>query len=105
RAVHEAAGAELADDVGSAADRLLRQLHGRGEPGTQRGAGRIVEIRSGTAPSGDLHIYYEDMGSPDDPPVLLIMGLGAQLLVWRREFCQKLVDQGFRVIRFDNRDV
>jgi pimeloyl-ACP methyl ester carboxylesterase len=64
-----------------------------------------VEIRSGTAPSGDLHIYYEDMGSPDDPPVLLIMGLGAQLLVWRREFCQKLVDQGFRVIRFDNRDV
>ena len=39
------------------------------------------------------------------PPVLLIMGLGAQLLLWRKGFCEKLVDQGLRVIRYDNRDV
>ena len=45
------------------------------------------------------------MGNPDDPAVLLIMGLGAQLLLWRDGFCQKLVDQGLRVIRYDNRDV
>ena len=45
------------------------------------------------------------MGDIDDPPVLLIMGLGAQLLLWRTAFCEKLVDQGHRVIRFDNRDV
>ena len=45
------------------------------------------------------------MGDPDDPPVLLVMGLGAQLLLWRKEFCEKLVDQGLRVIRYDNRDV
>jgi pimeloyl-ACP methyl ester carboxylesterase len=64
-----------------------------------------VEIRTGTAKSGDLDIYYEDMGDPNHPPVLLVMGLGAQLLLWRKEFCEKIVDQGLRVIRYDNRDV
>jgi pimeloyl-ACP methyl ester carboxylesterase len=64
-----------------------------------------VQTRTGIAPSGDLEIFYEDMGHPDDPAVLLIMGLGAQLLLWRKEFCEKLVDQGLRVIRYDNRDV
>jgi pimeloyl-ACP methyl ester carboxylesterase len=62
-------------------------------------------MRTGTARSGDLDLYYEDMGNPDDPAVLLIMGLGAQLLLWRTEFCEKLVAQGLRVIRYDNRDV
>jgi pimeloyl-ACP methyl ester carboxylesterase len=64
-----------------------------------------MQVRTGTAKSGDLDIYYEDMGDPNDPAVLLIMGLGAQLLLWRTEFCEKLVDQGLRVIRYDNRDV
>src|ERR1700754_4182749 len=45
------------------------------------------------------------MGDPNHPAVLLIMGLGAQLLLWRTDFCEKLVDQGLRVIRYDNRDV
>jgi len=63
-------------------------------------------VRGETGPeSGDIEIYYEDMGDPNDPAVLLIMGLGAQLLLWRKEFCEKLVDQGLRVIRYDNRDV
>jgi pimeloyl-ACP methyl ester carboxylesterase len=64
-----------------------------------------MEIRTGTARSGDLDIYYEDMGEPTDPAVLLIMGLGSQLLLWRDGFCEKLVAQGLRVIRYDNRDV
>ncbi|TDH50744.1 alpha/beta hydrolase [Mycobacterium eburneum] len=64
-----------------------------------------MEIRSGTARSGELDIYYEDMGNPNDPAVLLIMGLGAQLLLWRTGFCEKLAAQGLRVIRYDNRDV
>ncbi len=55
--------------------------------------------------SNDLDIYFEEMGEPTDPAVLLIMGLGAQLLLWRDGFCEKLVDRGLRVIRFDNRDV
>jgi pimeloyl-ACP methyl ester carboxylesterase len=64
-----------------------------------------VEVRTGTARSGDLDLCYEDMGDAGDPTVLLIMGLGAQLLLWRTAFCEKLVAEGFRVIRYDNRDV
>src|SRR3954454_10946304 len=45
------------------------------------------------------------MGDQNHPPVLLIMGLGAQLLLWRKGFCELLVNQGLRVIRYDNRDV
>ncbi len=64
-----------------------------------------MQIRSGFAQAGDLEIHYEDMGDPNDPAVLLIMGLGAQLLLWRKDFCERLIDQGLRVIRYDNRDV
>ena len=64
-----------------------------------------MDVRTGVARSGDVDIYYEDMGDPDDPAVLLIMGLGAQLLLWRTAFCEKLVAEGLRVIRYDNRDV
>lgn len=64
-----------------------------------------MQVRTGIASSGGLDIAYEDMGDPADPPVLLIMGLGAQLLLWRTGFCEKLVAQGLRVIRYDNRDV
>ena len=65
-----------------------------------------MEIRSGTAKSTTTStLYYEDMGTPGDPPVLLMMGLGAQLLLWRNGFCERLVDRGYRVIRYDNRDV
>ena len=66
----------------------------------------MTEIRTGYAHvSTDIEIHYEDLGNPADPPVLLIMGLGAQLVLWHDEFCQKLLDRGYRVIRFDNRDV
>ncbi len=73
-----------------------------------------MQIRTGTArrrlaadpaDTAHLELYYEDMGDPNHPPVLLIMGLGAQLVLWRNAFCEKLVDQGLRVIRYDNRDV
>ncbi|OBH09342.1 MULTISPECIES: alpha/beta fold hydrolase [unclassified Mycobacterium] len=64
-----------------------------------------MQVRTGNAISGDLKLYYEDMGDIDHPPVLLIMGLGAQLLLWRTAFCEQLVGHGLRVIRYDNRDV
>lgn len=51
-----------------------------------------------------IDIEYEEMGDPAAPPMLLIMGLGAQLITWDDGFCQALVDRGFRVIRYDNRD-
>jgi pimeloyl-ACP methyl ester carboxylesterase len=53
---------------------------------------------------GDIELVYETIGDPGDPPLLLIMGLGTQLIHWDLEFCEQLVERGFRVIRFDNRD-
>ncbi|MDF1595636.1 MAG: alpha/beta fold hydrolase [Acidimicrobiia bacterium] len=50
-------------------------------------------------------IFYETFGDAADQHVLLIAGLGGQLLVWETEFCRRLADTGTRVIRFDNRDV
>ncbi|MFT3976774.1 MAG: alpha/beta hydrolase [Sphingomonas bacterium] len=52
-----------------------------------------------------IEIEYESSGAPDAPAVLLIMGLGAQLLRWPAELVESLVERGYRVIRFDNRDV
>ena len=51
-----------------------------------------------------IDIEYETMGDPGDPPMLLIMGLGAQLISWDDGFCAALADRGFHVIRYDNRD-
>lgn len=52
-----------------------------------------------------IGLEVESMGSPDAPAVLLIMGLGMQLVAWPDSLCRDLVDAGFRVVRFDNRDV
>ena len=49
-------------------------------------------------------MFYEDLGDPGDPAVLLIMGVGAQLPMWPDGFCAQLLKQGYRVIRFDHRD-
>lgn len=57
------------------------------------------------APSNGIEIEYESFGAADDPPLLLVMGLGAQMIMWDTEFCESLVDRGFFVIRYDNRDV
>jgi pimeloyl-ACP methyl ester carboxylesterase len=58
---------------------------------------------------GDVELCYEVMGEvmgqDDRPSILLVMGLGAQLVFWPDALCQGLVERGFRVIRFDNRDV
>jgi pimeloyl-ACP methyl ester carboxylesterase len=54
--------------------------------------------------ANNLQIEYESFGDESAPTILLIMGLGAQLGRWNIELCQALVDRGYRVIRFDNRD-
>jgi pimeloyl-ACP methyl ester carboxylesterase len=53
---------------------------------------------------GAIEIAYETFGAPDDPPLLLIMGLGTQMLGWPDGFCRALEARGLYVIRFDNRD-
>ena len=55
--------------------------------------------------SNGIEIEYEEFGDPQAPVILLIMGLGMQLVAWPKPFCEMLVAAGFRVIRFDNRDV
>jgi len=57
------------------------------------------------ARAGEIELCYETFGSPADPPVLLVMGLAAQMVVWDDDFCRALADRGLWVIRFDNRDV
>lgn len=52
-----------------------------------------------------ISLEYETLGDPAAPPVLLIMGLGAQLIRWPEAFCRGLTEAGYSVIRFDNRDV
>ncbi len=52
-----------------------------------------------------LQIAYEEFGNPEDPVILLVAGLYNQLVRWPVEFCELLVARGFRVIRFDNRDI
>ncbi len=52
-----------------------------------------------------IGLCYERLGSPADPPLLLIMGLGQQLLAWPDEFCEALIARGLQPIRFDNRDI
>lgn len=51
-----------------------------------------------------IDIEYETFGSSSDPTLLLIMGLGMQMIAWPEPFCRELASQGFRVIRYDNRD-
>ena len=54
--------------------------------------------------SDGVSIAYETFGEPGDPPVLLVMGFGAQLIAWHEDFCSMLAGRGRYVIRYDNRD-
>lgn len=55
--------------------------------------------------SNGQELHVETGGNPQHPSILLIMGLGAQMLLWPEEFCKQLIDAGYHVIRFDNRDI
>jgi pimeloyl-ACP methyl ester carboxylesterase len=52
-----------------------------------------------------IELEYETFGSPEDPAILLIAGLGAQLITFHDDLCSGLVERGYFVVRFDNRDV
>jgi pimeloyl-ACP methyl ester carboxylesterase len=54
---------------------------------------------------GDIELCFEQYGDPADPTLLLVMGLGTQMVAWRPDFCAQLVAEGFHVVRFDNRDI
>ncbi|MFO1135144.1 MAG: alpha/beta hydrolase [Rhodoblastus sp.] len=52
-----------------------------------------------------IRIAYDEIGDPKAPAILLIMGLGTQMIAWPLPFCRALAERGFRVVRFDNRDI
>jgi pimeloyl-ACP methyl ester carboxylesterase len=53
---------------------------------------------------GEITLCYETFGDAADPTLLLVMGLGAQMIAWDTELCEQLAARGFRVVRYDNRD-
>jgi pimeloyl-ACP methyl ester carboxylesterase len=56
------------------------------------------------APCNGIELCYETFGEPDDPTMLLVMGLGSQMIAWPDDFCAALAGRGYQVVRFDNRD-
>jgi len=57
------------------------------------------------APVNGIEVAYQEAGDPEGEPLLLIMGLATQMLAWDEELCAMLAERGFRVVRFDNRDI
>jgi pimeloyl-ACP methyl ester carboxylesterase len=57
------------------------------------------------APVNGIELCFQEMGEADGEPLVLVMGLATQMLAWDEGFCGLLVERGFRVIRFDNRDI
>ena len=77
-----------------------------------RDIGGSGALASGVPESGErfaavdkIELCYQTFGRPGDPALLLIAGLGAQMLLWEDDFCRALAKRGFWVIRFDNRDM
>ncbi len=67
--------------------------------------GKISGVQPATVASNGIEIAYETFGAPDARPLLLVMGLGAQMLAWHPELCAALAAKDFFVVRYDNRDV
>jgi pimeloyl-ACP methyl ester carboxylesterase len=57
------------------------------------------------APVNGIELAYDEIGEPDGEPLILVMGLATQMIHWDLGFCGMLAGRGYRVIRFDNRDI
>ncbi len=64
-----------------------------------------VAERERRAPANGIELAYDEIGDPEGEPLLLVMGLATQLIHWDERFCGLLAERGYRVIRFDNRDI
>ncbi|SCG65010.1 alpha/beta fold hydrolase [Micromonospora rifamycinica] len=73
------------------------------ESGQARLTGTAVSPHAGRP--GGIHIAYESLGRPDGEPLLLVMGLGMQMIMWHDDLCAAFAGRGFTVARFDHRDV
>jgi pimeloyl-ACP methyl ester carboxylesterase len=77
------------------------QSHSRGNAKVNPSTHQPPQI----ARANGIELCYEIFGDPAAEPMILIMGLGAQMIQWDDDFCRQLAARGFRVIRFDNRDI
>ena len=66
---------------------------------------KTIEPQAGTVKTNGITIAYESFGDSNNETIILIQGIGATLLNYPTEFCQQLAAKGYRVIRFDNRDI
>lgn len=65
----------------------------------------LINIGPCKTTGAPIELFYDSFGSPSDEPILLIMGLGTQMIAWSEKFCKGLVHLGYYVVRYDNRDV
>lgn len=65
----------------------------------------MTGVESFQVSANGLQIAVEAFGAPADPTVVLVMGLGTQMIGWPDDLCQDLAGRGYRVVRFDNRDI
>src|SRR5579863_6182839 len=77
------------------------QSHSRGNAKVNPSTHQPPQI----ARANGIELCYEIFGDPSAEPMILIMGLGAQMIQWDDDFCRQLAARGFRVVRFDNRDI
>lgn len=78
------------------------------EQATEEGALEILAAlkeRERRVRANGIEVAFDEFGDPDGTPLLLVMGLGMQMIAWDEGFCGLLAERGYRVIRFDNRDV
>jgi pimeloyl-ACP methyl ester carboxylesterase len=68
-------------------------------------SGVTLESGEQIAKVGELELCFETFGRPSDPPLILIAGLGAQMILWEDDFCAQLAARDLWVVRFDNRDI
>jgi pimeloyl-ACP methyl ester carboxylesterase len=65
----------------------------------------VARTPAARARANGIELCYDTFGDPGAPPLVLVMGLAAQMIAWDDEFCAQLAERGYRVIRFDNRDI
>ena len=66
--------------------------------------GTVPQSKEAIAKVNGVELAYDTFGDPSDAPLLLVMGLGAQMIRWHEAFCKLLAGKGYWVVRFDNRD-
>ena len=91
--------------IGKKSEREFCDEHGRQKPVENTADTRPRSKQMAKMNVGAVQLEYDTFGNKDDEAILLIMGLGGQMILWEPDFCNELASRGYHVIRFDNRDV